>query len=125
MTANRIAAAALAAFAAVGAIPLALAQLDFASILNAFNIDSGDTPAGVLVIAGVSGVLTFGVLALALCGAWLALAGSAAARGMLIAAALTGFATALVFWIPAGIMLGAAALILGDAERAERSLSTA
>src|SRR5687767_12890996 len=125
MTANRIAAAALAAFAAVGAIPLALAQLDFAGVLNAFNIDSGDTPAGVLVIAGVSGMLTFGVLALALYGAALALSGAPVARSLLIAAAVTGFATALVFWIPAGIMLGAAALILDNADRAERSLSTA
>jgi hypothetical protein len=125
MTSNRIAAAALAAVAAVGAIPLALAKLDFAGVLNAFDIHAGDTPVGVLVLAGVSGFLTFGVLVLALWGVALTLSESPAARNVLVAAAVLGFATALVFWIPAGIMLGAAALILDDAEKRERSLSTA
>jgi hypothetical protein len=125
MTSNRIAAAALAAVAAVGAIPLALAQLDFAGVLNAFDIHASDTPVGVLVLAGVSGFLTFGVLVLALWGVALTLTESPAARNLLVAAAVLGFATALVFWIPAGIMLGAAVLILDDAEKRERSLSTA
>lgn len=125
MTPNRIAAAALAVLGAANAIPFALAQLDFAGVFSTFGIDSGDTPRGVLVIAGVSGGLTFGVLALALCGAWLSLAGSPAARDVLIAAAVTGFATALVFWIPSGIMIGAAAVVLDHARRTERSLSTA
>ena len=80
LTANRIAAAALAALGAASAIPIPLAQLDFAGLINAFNIDSGDSPRALLVIAGVGGILTIAVLALAFAGACLALAGAPSAR---------------------------------------------
>lgn len=110
--ANRFAASALAAFGAASAIPLALAQLDFAGVVNAFDIDAGDTPTALLVLAGISGVLTFGVLGIALAGAALALSGRAPAQRVLLSAAVAGFVTATIFWIPAGITIGAAALIL-------------
>jgi hypothetical protein len=117
MTGNRIAAAALAAFGAASGIPIPLAQLDFAGIVNVFDIDSGDSPAALLVIAGVGGFLTIGVLVAALAGAALTLAGSASSRGLLIGAAVAGLATAFPFWIPAGIVIGTAGVILGRAER--------
>jgi hypothetical protein len=113
MSGNRIAAAALAALGAASAIPIPLAQLDFAGLFNAFNIDHGDSPRVLLVIAGVGGVLTFAVLGLAFAGAGLALAGAPAARTILIAAALAGLVTAMPLWIPAGVVIGAAALLLG------------
>jgi hypothetical protein len=114
MTGNRLAAAALAALGAASAIPIPLAQLDFAGIMNVFNIDAGDSPRALHIIAGVGGVLTIGVLALAFTGAVLALAGHAAARTILIAAALAGLVTAMPLWIPAGIVIGSAALVLGQ-----------
>jgi hypothetical protein len=43
-SANRLAAAALAALGAASAIPIPLAQLDFAGMINVFHIDSGDSP---------------------------------------------------------------------------------
>jgi hypothetical protein len=117
MTANRIAAAALAGLGAASAIPIPLAQLDFAGLINVFNIDAGDSPKALLVIAGVGGTLTFAVLALAFLGAGLALAGTSAARGVLIAAALAGLVTAMPLWLPAGAVIGAAALMLGQPMR--------
>jgi hypothetical protein len=116
LTANRIAAAALAAVGAASAIPIPLAQLDFAGLVNAFNIDSGDSPAALLVLAGVGGILTFAVVGLAFVGAGLALTGAPAARIVLIAAALAGFVTAMPLWIPAGVVIGAAAMLLGQSE---------
>ena len=68
MTANRLAAVALAAFGAASAVPIPLAQLDFAGVINVFQIDSGDTPHAVRVLALVGGILTIGVLAAALAG---------------------------------------------------------
>jgi hypothetical protein len=109
----RIAAGALAAFGAASAIPIPLAQLDFAGLINAFNIDSGDSPRALLVMAGVGGFLTIAVLAVAFAGAALALAGASTARPLLIAAALAGLATAMPLWIPAGVVIGAAAMLLG------------
>ena len=114
LTASRIAAAALATLGAASAIPIPLAQLDFAGLVNTFNIDNGDSPLALLVIAGVGGVLTIGVLVLALTGAGLALAGSPAARTILIAAALAGLATAMPLWIPAGVLFAAAALVIRE-----------
>src|SRR5689334_5196340 len=113
---NRIAAGALAALGAASAIPIPLAQLDFAGFFNAFNIDSGDSPPALLVIAAVGGVLTIVVIALAVAGAGLAFVGARSARTVLIAAAVAGFVTAMPLWIPSGVVLGAAALILGNAE---------
>jgi hypothetical protein len=114
LTANRIAAATLAALGAASATPIPLAQLDFAGLANAFDIDSGDAPRALLVIAGVGGVLTIVVIALALAGAALALTGAPTARTALIAAALGGLITAMPLWIPAGVVIGAAAFLLDD-----------
>jgi hypothetical protein len=114
MTGNRLAAAALAALGAASAIPIPLAQLDFAGIINVFNIDSGDSPRALHIIAGVGGVLTVAVLALAFVGAALAATGHPAARAVLIAAALAGLVTAMPLWIPAGVVIGAAAVVLGQ-----------
>jgi hypothetical protein len=115
LTTNRIAAAALAALGAASAIPIPLAQLDFAGLFDAFNIDSGDSPRALLVIAGVGGILTIAVVALAFAGAALALTGAPSARSILIAASLGGLVTAMPLWIPAGVVIGVAALILGQA----------
>jgi hypothetical protein len=114
MTGNRLAAAALAALGAASAVPTPLAQLDFAGIINVFNIDSGDSPRALHIIAGVGGVLTVAVLALAFVGAALAATGHPAARAVLIAAALAGLVTAMPLWIPAGVVIGAAAVVLGQ-----------
>jgi hypothetical protein len=89
-----------------------LAQLDFAGLINVFHIDNGDSPRALLVIAGVGGALTIGVLALAFAGAFLAVTGAASGRAVLIAAALVGLATAMPIWIPAGVLIAAAALLL-------------
>jgi hypothetical protein len=110
---NRIAAGALAALGAGSAIPIPLAQLDFAGVFNAFDIDSGDSPPALLVIAAVGGILTIAVIALALAGAALAFTGARSARTILVAAALAGLVTAMPLWIPAGVVIGAAALVLG------------
>jgi hypothetical protein len=116
MNAHRLAAAALAALGAASAIPIPLAQLDFAGLWNLFNIDSGDSPDALLVIAGIGGTLTFGVLVLAFTGAALAATGHPAARPVLITAALAGLVTAMPLWIPAGVVIGAAAVLLGQRE---------
>ena len=87
------------AVGAASAIPIPLAQLDFAGLFNAFNIDSSDSPRVLLVISAVGGVLTIAVVALAFVGSGLALAGSTAA--------LAGLVTAMPLWIPAGILIGA------------------
>jgi hypothetical protein len=122
LTTNRIAAAALAALGAASAIPIPLAQLDFAGLFNAFNIDSGDSPRALLIIAGVGGILTIAVVALAFAGAALALTGAPSARRILIAAALGGLVTAMPLWIPAGVVIGVAALILGQAADGHRPI---
>jgi hypothetical protein len=109
---SRFAAAALAALGAASAIPIPLAQLHFAGLINAFNIDSGDSPRALLVLAGFGGALTFAVLAVAFAGAFLAATGAASARVVLIAAALAGLVTAMPLWIPAGVLIGAAAALL-------------
>jgi hypothetical protein len=113
MTGNRLAAAALAVLGAASAIPIPLAQLDFAGFWNVVNIDSGDSPPALHVIAAAGGVLTIAVLVLALVGAALAAMGNSAARAVLIAAALAGLVTAMPLWVPAGIVIGAAAVLLG------------
>jgi hypothetical protein len=115
LTTNRIAAAAVAALGAASASPIPLAQLDFAGLFDAFNIDSGDSPRALLVIAGVGGILTIAVVALAFAGAALALTGAPSARSILIAASLGGLVTAMPLWIPSGVVIGVAALILGQA----------
>jgi hypothetical protein len=119
MTVNRLAAAALAALGAASAIPIPLAQLDFAGVINVFHIDNGDSPRALLVIAGIGGVLTVGVLALALAGAFCAATGAASARTVLVAASLIGLVTAMPLWIPAGVLIGTAALLLGPPDAVE------
>ena len=117
MNNSRIAAAALAALGAASAIPIPLAQLDFAGLFNVFNIDAGDSPDALQVMAGVGGVLTIGPRH-AFVGAALALTDPRTARTILAAAALAGFMTALPLWMPAGVV-GAAAVILGNASDRE------
>ena len=112
MSDYRIAAGALAALGAASAVPIPLAQLDCAGLVDAFNIDSGDSPRALLVMAGVGGFLTIAVLAVAFAGAGLALAGAPAARPLLLAAALAGLVTAMPLWIPAGVVIGVAGLAL-------------
>jgi hypothetical protein len=111
MTLNRIAAAALAALGVAVAAPIPLAQLDFAGVINVFNIESGGSPRALVVIAAVGGVLTFAVLTTALAGAVLAATGARPARALLLTAAVAGFVTATPVWLPAGAMIGAAALL--------------
>jgi hypothetical protein len=120
---NRVPAAALAALGAATAIPIPLAQLDFAGVVDVFDIDSGDSPRALLVIAGVGGVLTIAVIMLALVGAALALTGAPRARTVLFAAGIAGIVTAMPLWIPAGIVICAAAALLGDASRDDLSRS--
>lgn len=114
MNGNRLAAAALAAFGAASAISIPLAQLDFAGLWNVFGIDAGDSPRALRIIVGVAGILTIAVVAAAFVGAALAALGHPAARTVLVAAALAGLVTAMPLWVPAGIVIGAAALVLGD-----------
>ncbi len=116
VSANRLAAAALAALGAASAVPIPLAQLDFAGLINVFNIDNGDSPRALLVIAALGGTLTVAVLAVAFVGSFLAATGAASARAVLIAAALAGLVTAMPLWIPAGVLMGAAAVLLGPLE---------
>jgi hypothetical protein len=113
LTQNRIIAAVLGTLGAASAIPIPLAQLDFAGLINVFNIDNGDSPDALLVIAAAGGILTFAVLALAFTGSFLAAIGAPSARALLIAAALAGLVTAMPLWIPAAAVIGAAALLLG------------
>jgi hypothetical protein len=117
MTTDRIFATALGAFGAASAIPLALAQLDFAGLFNAYNIDAGDTPAVLRTLAGVAGILTFGVIATGLVGAALALTEARGARTVLVVAATAGFVTAFPFWVPNAVALAVAAWLLGREEK--------
>jgi hypothetical protein len=120
MPENRIIAAALAALGAVMAIPIPLAQLDFAGLFNAFDIDHGDAPQALLVMAAIGGCLTVLVIGAALTGACLAFSGAPAARSVLLAAALAGLVTAMPLWLPTAIVLGAAALMLDRPARTVR-----
>ena len=78
-----------------------------------FNIDSGGSSRALLIIAGTRGMLTIAAVAFAFTGAALAFVGAPSARKILVAAALAGLVTAMPLWIPAGVVIGAAALILG------------
>ena len=118
MSFPRFAAAALGAFAAATAVPLGLAQLDFADVVTFVGIDHGDTPSGVLALAGVSGVATLVVSAVALAGAALALAEARSARTVLAGAAVAGLLSATIFWIPQAVLLGLASFILRAGEDA-------
>ena len=76
MDTDRLTAGILATLGAISGIPLVLAQLDFAGLLNVFRIDHGDVAHGLLIVAAIGGILTGCVLAAALAGAGLCLAGS-------------------------------------------------
>ena len=115
-TSQRLSAAALAAIGVASAIPIPLAGLDFAGVLDIFNIDNGDTPRGVIAIVVVAAILTTGVLALACVGVALAAVGSPAARPVLVVSAVAGVVTAMPAWLPTGVLLGAAAYLLGRDE---------
>jgi hypothetical protein len=119
MTDNRLAAAALAALGAASALPIPLAQLDFAGVMNVFGIDAGDTPRALLVIVGIAGFLTVVVLALAFAGVALTLMGSRRARGVLIVSALAGLVTAMPLWVPVAVVIGAAAFVLAPSAMSE------
>ena len=125
MTGNRLAAAALAALGAASAIPIPLAQLDFAGIMNVFDIDAGDSPRALRIIAGLGGILTIAVLALAFAGAALAATGHPSARAVLVTAALAGLVTAMPLWMPAGAVIGAAAILLGQPHSRGRAAASA
>ncbi len=112
MSVHRFAAAALGAFAAATAVPLGLEQLDFAGMLTFVGIDHGNTPSGVLALAGVSGVATLVVIAVALAGAALAVAEARSAHTVLAGAAVAGLLSATIFWIPQAVLLGVAAFIV-------------
>jgi hypothetical protein len=112
-----IAAAAVATLAIAAAIPIPLAQLDFAGLINAFDVHAGDAPDALRTLAAIGGVLTIAVLGIALWGVVLVLGGSPHARSVLAAAALGGLLTAPPFWLPTGILLGAAAVMLGAGGR--------
>lgn len=115
---TRLIAALLAVLGAASGVPLALAQLDFAGVIDVFGIDAGDVRPGLLAVAAIGGVLTCCVVAVALVGAALCLSGSAAARTVLVAAAVAGFATALMLWLPAALSILAAAYLLDGVPRA-------
>ncbi|HWM74882.1 MAG TPA: hypothetical protein VNQ53_14130 [Nocardioides sp.] len=108
---QQLAAASVAFLGAAQAVPIPLAQLDFAGAFNAFNIDHGDSPQALLVMAAVGGVLTCAVIVLAFVGAILLFVGSEHGRPVLIGAAVAGLATAFPLWVPTAVILGVAALI--------------
>jgi hypothetical protein len=124
LTQNRMIAAALGTLGAASAIPVPLAQLDFAGLLNVFNIDNGNSPHALLVIAGAGGILTFAVLSLAFVGSFLAAIGAPSARAVLIAAALAGLITAMPLWIPSAVVIGAAAILLGKPQDRQHQTAT-
>jgi hypothetical protein len=115
----RLVAALLAVLGAASGIPLALAQLDFAGVIDVFGVDAGDVRPALLAVAAIGGALTCVVVTVALVGAALCLSGSVAARTVLVAAAVAGFATALMLWLPAALAILAAAYLLDDTQRAE------
>lgn len=108
-TSQRLVAAALAALAVVSAVPIPLAGLDFAGIVDVFHIDGGDVSRGVVTVVTGAAVLTIGILLLACAGIVLAATGSRAARPVLLIAAAAGIVTAMAAWLPAGLLLGVAA----------------
>jgi hypothetical protein len=66
------------------------------------------------VIAAAGGIFTIADIAHAFAGAVLALTGALSARNVLVAAALAGLVTAMPLWVPAGVVIGAAAVIVGE-----------
>ena len=114
MSSNRFAAAALAALGAASAIPIPLAQLDFAGVINVFNIDAGDAPHAPprdgwhRRMAHVRRARTRPRRRR------LDARRRPGRADVLIAAALAGLVTAMPLWLPAGFVLGAAAVLIGD-----------
>ncbi len=118
MTTQRLAVSALGIGGATLGIPIGLAQLDFAGILNFVNIDSGDSPTALLVIAGISGFGTLALAAVGLVGGALAFTDLVWARRLLLVAALGGIVSATIFWLAPGVALGAAAMLAQERGRA-------
>ncbi|MFN8224741.1 MAG: hypothetical protein U0R50_16020 [Gaiellales bacterium] len=114
---DRLVAGVLAALGALAGIPLVLAQLDFAGVVDVFSIEHGDVAHGLIVLATIAAAATGTIVAAGLAGAALCLAGSAYARPVLTAVAIAGFATALMLWLPIALTLGAAVHLLGRAEQ--------
>jgi hypothetical protein len=85
----------------------------FAGLINLFNTDNGHSPPAVIAITSLGGGLTVAVIAIALVGSCLAATGARSARVALITAALAGLTTATPLWIPAGVLIAAAAVLLG------------
>jgi hypothetical protein len=114
LASQRLPSAALATIGIVAAIPIPLAGLDFAGVLDIFRISPGDTPGAVLAIVAVAAILTVGVLVLAAAGVAMTLAGSPRARVLLIAAAIAGIVTAMPAWLPTAALLGVAAFLVTE-----------
>ncbi len=114
LTPNRLAAAALAALGAASAMPIPLAQTRFRRPLQRIQHRQRRLTAGAPRDRRRRRILTIAVLGLAFVGVGLALTGAPAARNVLIAAALAGFVTAMPLWVPAGVVIGAAAILLGQ-----------
>jgi hypothetical protein len=114
---HQLAAAGVAFLGAAQAFPIPLAQLDFAGAFNVFDIDHGDSPQALLVMAAVGGVFTCVVIVVAFVGAILLFAGSDSGRPVLFGAAVAGLATAFPLWIPTAVILGVAVLISSRAAR--------
>jgi hypothetical protein len=108
---QRFVAAALAALGVVSAAPIPLAGLDFAGFIDIFHIDGADSPRGVVALVAAAAILTVAILILACVGIVLAAIGSRAARPVLLVAAVGGVVTAVVAWLPAGVLLGLAAYL--------------
>jgi hypothetical protein len=113
-TSHRLPSAALATIGIVAAVPIPLAGLDFAGVLDIFRISHGDTPRALLAVVTVAAVLTVGVLLLAAAGVAMTLAGSPRARVLLTAAAIAGIVTAMPAWLPTAVLLGVAAYLVNE-----------
>jgi hypothetical protein len=120
MIGPRALAAALAALGCSAGVPAALAQFDFAGVVNAFGIETDDAPAVLRVVVGISGVVTAVAIATGLIGAVLTLSNTRIATRVLAAAAIVGLFSASVLWLPAGFAITAATLMIDRAMRDER-----
>jgi hypothetical protein len=116
ITSHRLVAAALASLGVVSAAPIPLAGLDFAGLIDIFGIDGGDTPRAVVTLVITAAILTSAVLMLACVGIVLAAIGARAARPVLLVAAVAGVVTAVAAWLPAGVLIGVAAYLVGRPE---------
>src|SRR6266566_4395045 len=103
LTPNRLAAAALAALGAASAMPIPLAQTRFRRPLQRIQHRQRRLTAGAPRDRRRRRILTIAVLGFAFVGV-----------GLALAAAPAGFVTAMPLWVPAGVVIGAAAILLGQ-----------